>query len=334
MNRIALITGIDGQDGYYLGKLLGEKGYQVVGSTVSMSDAKTSGVDAHIRLVEADLMERNALVRLIAAHAPSEVYHLAAPNFSSSDARNVVTPVEVFMRVNAIAVGEALEFIRTSAPKTKLFFASSCHVFGEPQEIPQLERTAQRPESLYAISKACGANLCRYFRSRGVFAAVGILFNHESPRRADSFVSAVLARAAARVGLGRGAPISLRDPHAVVDWGAAPDYVDAMWRALQAATADDYVVATGRGHTVMEFADEAFAYVGAVADDWIAAGTPASDGVRRLPYVGDASRLRAATGWEPRYSFRDLVHWMVETAVAQEREAHVFVRARDRDAIS
>jgi GDPmannose 4,6-dehydratase len=204
-------------------------------------------------------------------------------------------------------------------PECKAFYAASCHIFGQPTVMPQDERTPHFPISPYGVTKSAGLRLCQYFRdSRKLFVVGGILYNHESPRRRPPFITARIVNAAAMVAIGKGRPIYIRAPDTIVDWGAAPDYVEAMWLSLQQPLATDYIIATGVPRTIWDFANAAFECVGARAVDWITS-EPSASGGRALPYVGNNSKLVATTQWNPRVTFGDLVHWMVDEAVENAR---------------
>jgi GDPmannose 4,6-dehydratase len=251
-------------------------------------------------------------VEAIDAGAPTEIYYLAAQNFSSEDENLHVAPVADVLTVNLTGAAVTLSTIAAKFPNCRFFYAGSCHVFGRAVIAPQNEQTPHNPSTPYAISKSAGLHLCKYFReSRGVFAVGGILFNHESPLRRSPFVTARIARAAALVSLGRGETIAVHDAQAVVDWGAASDYVEAMWLALTHSHPDDYVIATGVPRTIAEFAHAAFSHVGARWEDWVVSEN--SESKRKVaPYIGDSSRIRRETGWEPRIPFHGLVGAMVD----------------------
>jgi GDPmannose 4,6-dehydratase len=210
---------------------------------------------------------------------------------------------------------EVLVVLQEELRDTRFFYAASAHIFGRPDGFPQNERTPFRPDTPYAISKTAGVHLCRYYReTHRLHTVSGILYNHESPRRSESFVTARIARAAAMASRGKGAPLFLRDLQATADWGAAEDYVDAMWRTLQLPAGDEFVISTGIPRTVMDFAREAFAAVGLRADDYVFQ-SPGTSGSGSIPYVGDHTKIRRACGWQPVKTFASLVKEMVEARI-------------------
>lgn len=320
MSKRALITGVNGQDGSYLAELLLAHGYGVIGldrNPPPQDLPSLAALDGHLVV---DLIEPGSLEAAVRQVRPDELYHLAAHHFSSQTDENRTGPLEPFLRVNLIAPSEALEFIATELPSCRFFYAASAQVFGAPSSWPQNESTPRNPDTPYGISKSAGMDVCRYFRThRGVFASVGILYNHESPRRGDSFITTQIARAAARAARGLPSRLVLKDLEAVVDWGAAQDYVRAMWLTLQQPGADDYIIASGKGRTVREFAEEAFSVVGMHAADRVTQETPKAHS-RGVPYVGDSSRIREVGGWEPVISFGELVRSMVEAQLQQPAE--------------
>jgi GDPmannose 4,6-dehydratase len=313
-NRTALVTGALGQDGYYLCRFLARRGYRVVGvvkpSRLGSADAESLGCE----WLGVDLRDGSALRSAIREVRPAEIYHLAACHFPSDDRRNRLVEEDAFRAIHVDATQALLEVIRGELSDTKFFFASTCHVFGDPAEIPQNEATPRAPKSHYARTKQEASELCEEFTAVfGVHATVGILYNHESPRRQDHFVTGSIVKAAAEAARGDGKPLVLKDPLAVVDWGAARDYVEAMWLANH-CEAGEYVVATGCGRTVFEFAEAAYGAVGLQARDWIREDDDKL--VQGWPYIGDASKLSNATGWGPRTQFVDMVREMVESRLS------------------
>lgn len=307
----ALITGISGQDGFYLAEWLLQQGYSVSGTTHSAVQVPFELRDRLADVFVADLTQPQQLAEIVRQARPHELYHLAAHHFSSQLSENSLGQLEPFVSVNLLAADAALHVVRDEMPTSRFFYAASAHIFGAPMTTPQTEKTPHRPDTLYAISKSAAVHLCRYYReSFGVFAAVGILYNHESPRRRPDFVTTRIARAAAGAAMGSSAPLLLRDLDAVVDWGAAQDYVRAIWLTLQQPRADEYIIASGVPRTVREFARAAFDAVGLRADDFVTQD-PQYARPPRLPYVGDNSKLRRVCGWEPAISFHDLVRDMV-----------------------
>lgn len=311
--RRALITGVNGQDGSYLTEFLLTRGYEVLGVD-KIPQPPDLEVTCHLaNMFVVDLMEPEVLGRLIREVKPDEAYHLAAHHFSSQTDENRKGQLEPFVRVNLLAASSALEAIATHLPACRFFYAASAHVFGMPTECPQNEDTPHRPDTPYAITKSAGVHLCRYFRqAHGVFACAGILYNHESPRRGPSFITTQIARAAALASLGRPEPLGVKDLEAVVDWGAAQDYVRAMWLMLHQEVPEDYIVASGTGRTVRDFAHQAFA-AGGVSAEGIVRQDPAGRHPATSPMVGDPAKLQRQTGWRAEISFEDMVSGMVST---------------------
>jgi len=309
--KTALITGITGQDGSYLAELLLEKGYRVVGMVRRASTENFERI-AHLRdrvdLRQADLLDQLSLIDLLRAVEPDEIYNLAAQSFVPTSWQQPVLTAEF----DAVGVTRLLEAVRLVAPGARFYQASSSEMFGQVRETPQRETTPFYPRSPYGVAKVYGHFITvNYRESYNLYACSGILFNHESPRRGREFVTRKVSDGAARVKLGLGRELRLGNLEARRDWGFAGDYVDAMWRMLQQARADDYVVATGEAHTVRELVEIAF---GALGLDWRqhvredpTLLRPAE--VERL--VGDASKARRVLGWAPRVSFRELVEMMV-----------------------
>lgn len=309
--RRALITGITGQDGFYLAKFLLHKGYKIFGIARDSSTLDESLSDRIDDIFQIDLLDPDSLEDVIQNVAPTEIYHLAAFHFSSQTDRNRTGPLHPFIQINLLVADQILLTIQSKLPHTRFFYPASAQIFGKPDISPQNELTPHRPDTPYAISKSAGLHLCRHFREfHNVFAAVGILYNHESPRRDSSFITTQIAQAAAQAFQGGPTSLRIRDPSAIVDWGSATDYVEAMWLMLQQQDSHELVIATGLPHTIKDFAEAAFGSVGLNAVDYLdlehgAAKSP------RVPYVGDSRMLRRICGWQPRTSFEQLASEMV-----------------------
>ena len=296
--KTAVITGSAGQDGTYLAEHLRRLGYGVTGLT---------------RAGTVDITAASDVTRLLNELQPTEIYHLAAYHHSAQD--KLTDDLGVFRQGNAvhgIATANFLEAIRRVAPATRFFFAASCHLFGAPPTPVQDERTPFSPAGLYGITKQTGVELCRYYRQKyQVFAAVGILYNHESPLRPASFVSQKIVKAAVAIRASRQASLSLGDLAATVDWGFAGDYVDAMHRTMQLPVAEDFVIASGTPHRVGEFVEIAFQSVGLDWRQHVVVEPALLRQSQRLPLTGDSSKLRRMTGWKPQTSFPELVQCMI-----------------------
>jgi len=313
----ALITGVTGQDGSYLSELLLEKGYEVHGVVRRTSTLERSRL-AHLYrdpeiynrrlfLHYADLDDPTPLRRLLLRIAPDEIYHLAG---QSHVGLSFEIP-ESTCDQTAIGTLRLLEIVRDLPVRPRLYHASSSEVFGQPETTPQDERAAFRPSSPYGCAKAFATQLVRVYRdSFSLYACNGIMYNHESPRRGENFVTRKVCRAAAAIRLGLQDKLSLGNLDARRDWGYAPDYVRGMWLTLQQPKADDYIFATGTTHTIRELAAAAF---GAVGLDWESRVTVNPDLLRpsepdRL--VGNPAKARAQLGWEPSIAFAEMIRTM------------------------
>jgi GDPmannose 4,6-dehydratase len=315
LNR-ALITGAGGQDGSLLVELLLEKGYEVVGIVRGPGPAPNlAGVVDRIRLLTLDLLDRHAVVKAIRDTQPSEIYNLASISFVPASWEQ---PVET-ARITALAVSVLLEAIRESYTEIRFFQASSSAVFGEPAEAPQTESTPLSPSSPYGAAKAYAHFLTRSYREHhGLHASVGILYNHESPRRPPEFLPSKIARAAARIARGLEETVTLGDLDARRDWGYAPDYVRAMWLILQQDEPDDYVLCTGETHSVAELAELAFDHVGLNWRDHVRTDPSLQRGdVRLHDLVGDPSRAVSRLGWTREVDFDGLVRLLVDAELAR-----------------
>lgn len=321
----ALITGITGQDGLYLSELLLSKGYEVWGLIRGQNNPKLDLVRhtvPDVRLVTGDLTDLSSLLRALGAARPDEVYNLGAISYVAYSWENATLTSEVTGK----GVLNMLEAVRLHAgddPGAVRFYqASSSEMFGKVQEVPQRESTLLWPRSPYGVAKVFGHYMTiNYRESYGLHASSGILFNHESPRRGPEFVTRKVSQAVARIKLGLQDSLTLGNLDARRDWGFAGDYVDAMWRMLQQPQADDYVVATGRTHSIRDLLDAAFGCVG--VEDW--SGYVAQDPRFMRPaevdlLIGDPSKARAVLGWEPRVDFERLVAMMVENDLDEQAE--------------
>jgi GDPmannose 4,6-dehydratase len=315
----ALITGITGQDGSYLAEHLLGKGYRVVGivrrSSTTPYDRIAHLVD-RIELVSADLLDQTSLVDALADTQPDEIYNLAAQSFVATSWTQPVLTGEF----TALGVTRLLEAMKRASPRARFYQASSSEQFGKAVETPQKESTPFYPRSPYGVAKVYGHWITvNYRESFGLYAASGILFNHESPRRGLEFVTRKVTDAVARIKLGLASEVRLGNLEARRDWGFAGDYVDAMWRMLQQDAPDDYVVGTGETWTVQQLCEEAFSY----ADlDWRAHVALDKKFVRPAEVdllVADSTKARRVLGWEPKVRFRALVRMMVDADLARHR---------------
>jgi len=312
----ALIIGIGGQDGFYLSDfLLQKENYQVHG--VDRTEAlpfelkrKLAGIDF------VDLEKPGQIGKIVERVRPDEIYFLAAHHFSSQGDENRTGSLMPFIRINLAPVDEVLQVLVGGLKESRFFYAASSHVFGIPADTPQTELTPQRPETPYAISKSSALHACRYYRETyGLYASVGIMYNHESIRRGMAFLTKQIAHAAALACSGKPQKIYIRDLDAVVDWGAAEDYVRAMWLTLQQPCGDEYIIATGAPHTVRDFAQTAFSWVGLDPKDFVVQDSKSAALRRYPPYIGDPSKIKKICGWAPGISFEDLVRNMVNDEI-------------------
>ena len=315
----ALITGITGQDGSYLAELLLAKGYEVHGIIRRSSTFNTARIDhlyrdehsqdARLFLYHGDIADATNLIKLLSKIQPDEVYHLAA----QSHVRVSFDIPEYTGDVTGLGTVRLLEAIRETGLQTRFYQASSSEMYGKAQEVPQKETTPFYPRSPYAVAKVYAYWMTvNYRESYGMFACNGILFNHESPRRGETFVTRKITRGVASIIAGKQDKIFLGNLDAKRDWGYAPEYVEAMWRMLQQDQPDDFVIATGETHSVREFLEGAFSYVNldwenhVEIDPWYMRPTEVD------LLVGDATKARQILKWEPKTSFNDLVQIMVD----------------------
>jgi len=319
----ALITGITGQDGSYLTELLLEKGYSVHGIVRRTSNLVRSRIE-HLRadpsiygrrlfLYYGDLSDGTTLRRIFAQVRPAEVYHLAG---QSHVGLSFEIPESTSEEV-AMATLRLLEICRDQPQPVRFYHASSSEIFGRAAESPQTEETALRPVNPYGCAKAFATQLAQVYRQAyGLFVCNGILYNHESPRRGENFVTRKIARAAARISRGLEHELVLGNTAARRDWGHAQDYVAAMWLMLQHSAPDDYVVATGKTHSVQDFVEAAFAVVGLPAQKYLKHDASFERPTEPAKLVGSPEKIRRTLGWEPHKTFEDLVREMVEAELA------------------
>jgi GDPmannose 4,6-dehydratase len=308
----AIITGVTGQDGSYLADFLLSKGYKVIGM-VRRSSTVTFGriehIQDHIDIIQGDLHDQSSLVSLIEEYRPDEVYNLAAQSFVPTSWKQPVLTGEV----TALGVTRILEAIRLVNPETRFYQASSSEMFGKVREVPQSESTPFYPRSPYGVAKVYGHWVTvNYRESYNLFACSGILFNHESPRRGLEFVTRKITHGVARIKLGLAKELRLGNLEARRDWGYAGDYVEGMWMMLQQDQPDDYVICTGKTHSVREFCEAAFAHVGLNYKDYVIQDERFYRPAEVDLLVGDPQKARKVLGWEPRVSFDELIQMMVD----------------------
>ena len=325
----ALITGITGQDGSYLAELLLEKGYEVHGIIRRASTFNTSRIDhlyqdPHVNGVRlflhyGDIADSTNLVKLLYRLNPDEVYHLAA----QSHVRVSFDIPEYTSDVTGLGTVRILDAIREAGLDTKFYQASSSEMFGKVQEVPQKETTPFYPRSPYACAKVYAHWITvNYRESYNMFACSGILFNHESPRRGETFVTRKITRAVARIKAGLQNELYLGNLESKRDWGYAKEYVEAMWLMLQDDAPSDYVIATGETHSVQAFLEEAFTYVGLDWQEFVKYDARYDRPAEVDLLIGDASKAKCKLGWEPQTRFQDLVHLMVDADIESVNQGH------------
>jgi GDPmannose 4,6-dehydratase len=309
--RRALITGFTGQDGSYLAELLLDKGYEVVGMVRGPVNGPLEASE-HLRdrveLITGELLDPATLAAPVADLRPAELYHLAAPSFVLD---SWVRPAETVAAITT-ATAALLEAVRDRSPGTRTFVATSSAIFGDAPESPQHEDTPCRPQNPYATAKLAAHQLVGQMRGDGLFACSGILYNHESERRPESFVTRKITHAAAAIKLGLEHELVLGDLDAVRDWSFAGDTVRGAWLMLQQEEPDDYILASGVGHTVRDFAEVAFAYLGLNAQDHIQIDQSLVRRAELAPPIGDPTQARERLGWDTTLSFEQLVESMVD----------------------
>lgn len=324
MTKKALITGITGQDGSYLTELLLSKDYEVYGIMRRSSSFNTGRIDhiyqdphelgRRLHLVYGDLNDASSLNKILRDVQPDEIYNLGA----QSHVRVSFDIPEYTAEVGAMGTLRLLEAIReTGLKNTRFYQASSSELYGKVQEVPQTERTPFYPRSPYAVAKLYSYWITvNYRESYGLYACNGILFNHESPRRGETFVTRKVTRAAAAIKLGLQDKLYLGNLDAKRDWGYAPEYVEAMWRMLQQDEPDDFVIATGETHTVRELCEMAFGHLGLDYQQHVEIDPRYFRPAEVDLLIGDPSKAKQKLGWQPQVTFKELVRIMTEADLA------------------
>lgn len=313
--KTALITGITGQDGSYLAELLLSKGYRVIGFKRRTSRINTENIDhlfdnPNLKLVFGAANDVSSIYKILMQEKPDEIYNLQA----QSHVRVSFDVPEETADTVAMGTLRLLEAVRTACPDARFYQASSSEMYGDNVQVPQNEETRMTPASPYACAKLFSHNLIRNYRiGYGMHASSGILFNHESPRRGETFVTRKITLAAARIKLGLQSKIALGNLQAKRDWGYAKDYVEAMWLMLQQENPDDYVIATGDTHTVEEFLVEVFSLAGLDIDKHLVIDERLMRPHEVPLLLGDPSKAKRIIGWEPKTSFKELAKLMYES---------------------
>jgi len=326
----ALITGVTGQDGSYLAELLLDKGYEVHG-VVRRSSTESFERIAHLRdriqLHQADLLDQSSLVEVLRAVRPRELFNLAAQSFVPTSWLQPTLTGEF----TALGVTRLLDAVRLVDPEVRFYQASSSEMFGMVRETPQNESTPFYPRSPYAVAKVYGHWITvNYRESYGLFAVSGILFNHESPRRGREFVTRKVTESVARIKLGLQDELRMGNLSAKRDWGYAVEYVEAMWKMLQAPKAVDYVIGTGVAHSVRECLDYAFAHVGLDPDDFVKSDPALIRPAEVDTLLADPRKASAELGWTARTRFQQLIELMVEADLEQQERTTGARRDRGR----
>jgi GDPmannose 4,6-dehydratase len=322
MPKIALITGIAGQDGSYLTELLLSKGYEVHGIVrrIAIEDAEHKLKNIYhildkIQLHVASLENVLSLIKVVKDLSPDECYHLAASSFVSYSFEDEIS----ILNNNMINTHYLLAAVREFAPRCRFYFAGSSEMYGNAVRSPQDESTPFNPRSIYGVSKVAGYHLIKNYREQyGLFACAGILYNHESPRRGYEFVTRKIVSAAVKVKRGRLEILKLGNLDACRDWGYAPDYVHAMWLMLQEEVADDYVIASGSTHSVREFTETAFSCLGLDFQRHVTVDPQLFRPAERVLLCGNPAKAISKLGWSRTLSFKDIVRTMIDS----EMELH------------
>ncbi len=316
VNKKAFITGVAGQDGSYLAELLLDKGYEVHG-LLQVGDPNLRNIEQlrepfHDRffLQGGDLLDRGRIADLFQVIRPDEVYNLAAQSYDDSSQEMVITTTEI----NGMGPLYLMESLYRTVPDARFFQASSSEIFGSNAEVPQSESTPLRPQSPYGVAKELAHRMVEFYRTaQNKYAVNGILFNHESPRRGEVFVTRKITRGLALILAGKQEKLRLGRLDTRRDWGFAGDYVRAMWLMLQHSEPQDFVIATGESHTIRKFLEEAFSYVGLDYQKFVETDPVFNRTLEVRETRGDPSKITKALGWKPEKDFRQLVHLMVDS---------------------
>lgn len=310
--RTALIVGSRGQDGTYLTRYLLSKRYRVIGLHRQGIDGVKTG-----KLKTANILKANDVADVLSICQPHEIYYLAAYHHSSQDLKDADEVLFKKSFDNHVrGPRNFLECMRSRCPKAKFFYAASSHVFGRPAKPVQNELTPLDPVCIYGITKTAGVHTCRFYRDKyGLFVSVGILYNHESPLRSQKFVSQKIVRAAIAISRGKQKELVLGRLNAVIDWGFAGDYVEAMHKVLQLDEGNDFVIASGKSHTVAQFVQAVFRKLDLNWKDHVREDPDVLQHAKTCHWQGDPSKLMRMTGWEPKTDFAQLVDLMVETGL-------------------
>lgn len=321
--KVGLVTGITGQDGAYLAEFLLGQGYEVIGMvrrTSTINFERIIDIQDKVTIVQGDLLDEVSLIDVLREFRPQEVYNLAAQSFVPTSFKQPVLTGEV----TALGVTRILDAIRIVDPTIRFYQASSSEMFGKVQEVPQTEKTPFYPRSPYGVAKVYGHWITvNYRESYNLFACSGILFNHESPKRGLEFVTHKVTHGAAKIALGLAKDLKMGNLEAKRDWGYAPDYVRAQWMMLQQDAPDDYVIATGKEHSVRELCKIAFECVDLDYTRYVIENNPHDLRPAEVDHLlGDASKARQKLGWEPTVTFEQMIQIMVEQDLAALKKTY------------
>jgi len=312
MKKTAFITGITGQDGSYLAELLLKKDYQVIGlvsSKFNIGDQNIKIIKDKVILEPGDLLDKKSLESIIKKYQPHELYNLAGFTFVPTAWEKPTLAINI----NTLGTSRLLEAVRDFSPKTKFYQATSAKIFGLPKQSPQTEKTPLNPVDPYSISKTSAHQLVRSFRKHfNLFAVSGILYNHESERRGKEFVTRKITLTAAKIKLGLAKELSLGSLDSKQDWGYAPDYVKAMWLMLQQDKPDDYIIASGKLHTVKDVCQIAFDHLGLDYKQYVTLNKKFLRKTEAKAPVGDSTKAKQVLNWQPEVSFKDMIIKMTE----------------------
>lgn len=321
--KVGVVSGVTGQDGSHLADFLLDKGYEVIGlvrRTSTINFERIAHIQDKITIAQADLLDEISLIDVLREYRPTEVYNLAAQSFVPTSFKQPVLTGEV----TALGVTRMLDAVRIVDPTIRFYQASSSEMFGKVQQVPQSERTPFYPRSPYGVAKVYGHWITvNYRESYNLFACSGILFNHEGPRRGLEFVTHKVTHAAARIALGLAKELKLGNLEAKRDWGYAPDYVRAQWLMLQQDAPDDYVIATGKEHSVRELCKIAFECVDLDYTRYVVENNPHDLRPAEVDHLlGDPAKARTRLGWEPTVTFQQMIELMVEADLAALKKAY------------
>jgi len=318
MRKKAIIIGCDGQDGKILTELLVKKGYEIIGVDKTASGEKTKV--KNFKRISVDITNSKKVFALIKENRPQEIYHLAAFHHSSQDKPiNDVVLLKKSFDTNVLSLVNFLEGVKRFSPKSKIFYASSSLVFGYTDTIQQSEKTRFDPDTIYGITKADGTYFCRLYRQNyNIFASVGIFYNHESKYRKEQFLSQKIISTALRIKRGEMDLLELGDLKSEVDWGYAPDYMEAVHKIMRLKNPDDFIVATGKKHSVLDFVKIVFDNLGL---DWKKHVKENSKVItrKRKALAGNYRKLGKATNWKPKTSFKQMIKILIDEQNLQKR---------------